>query len=70
MARLRAKGVKQQKEKYVRVPGLVEYLADVGSEASIAASPDPDEVSSDPTQEVTASPHSEPVRKLLGPILW
>ena len=58
-ARLRAKGAKQQQGKRAQVPGLVEYLVDVGSEASITTSLHSGEEGSDPSQEVVASPHPD-----------
>ena len=41
------KGEKQQQGKCIQVPRIVEYLADVSSEVSIATSPDPGEVGSE-----------------------
>ena len=60
-ASLRSKGAEQQQEKRVRVPELVEYLTDVGSETSVGTSPDLGEVGGEPIQEVAASPHPKEV---------
>ena len=53
---LRGKVVEHQKEKRVRVPGIEEFLADVGSDASMAASPRPGEVDTELSKKVAASP--------------
>jgi len=45
----------EQQGKHVRVPGLVEYLTDVGGEASVIASLHSGEVGSEPAQEVAAT---------------
>jgi len=41
--------------KCVQVPGLEEFIADFGSEASVVASPYPSKVDNEPTQEVVVS---------------
>ena len=54
---LKGKVEAQRQEKCIRVLGIEEFLADVASEASVAASPHPGEVGNEPAQEVTVSPH-------------
>ena len=53
--RLKGKVEKQRLRKRVRVPGLKEFLGKVESETSVAVSPCPGEVGSEPAQEVAAT---------------
>jgi len=54
VARLKAKGAEHQQGKHVRVLGLIEYITDVGSEASVITSPYHGEVGSELAQKVVA----------------
>jgi len=56
---LKAKGAEKKQRKRVQVSGLVEYLTNVVSKASVAASPDLGEVGGEPAQEVAANLHLE-----------
>ena len=51
-AYLKTKRVEKQQRKRVQVSGLVEYLTNVVSKASVAASPDLGEVGGEPAQEL------------------